>query len=75
MYCQYATRIGFSVRKEHRLFWPGTNILKLREFVVARVDPKRYQKLEIQNLNFVGLILGQIVRLLLLFMQIKRVNN
>ncbi|KAK8936875.1 DNA repair protein XRCC4 [Platanthera zijinensis] len=53
MYCDYAHRTGFSVRKQHLTYWTHTRIIKWREYSCSKAgvkikksSPKKYRKLD-----------------------------
>ncbi|KAK8936800.1 Protein FAR1-RELATED SEQUENCE 5 [Platanthera zijinensis] len=52
LYCDYARNIGFSVRKEHRILWSGTNLIKSREYCCSKAGIKRTPKVPESELKY-----------------------
>ncbi|KAK8916654.1 Protein FAR-RED IMPAIRED RESPONSE 1 [Platanthera zijinensis] len=53
LYCEYAHKTGFSVRKEHIIYWTHTRIIKVREYTCSKAgnkhikpSPIKYRKLD-----------------------------
>ncbi|KAL0907915.1 hypothetical protein M5K25_022370 [Dendrobium thyrsiflorum] len=44
-YCHYAHTHGFSVRKEHHSYWPGTRKVKSKDFVCSKAGFKKAKEL------------------------------
>ncbi|KAK8940990.1 Protein FAR1-RELATED SEQUENCE 7 [Platanthera zijinensis] len=44
MYCEYAHRTGFSVRKQHLMYWTHTRIVKQREYCCSKAGLKNTKK-------------------------------
>ncbi|KAI0526746.1 hypothetical protein KFK09_002337 [Dendrobium nobile] len=48
-YCNYGQNIGFSVRKDHHIYWPNSRNLKFKDFVCSKAGFKKLPDLNIQR--------------------------